>query len=290
MALFRGQNDPIKPVLNTSEMSTFQFTLQDQPITEKEAAIIVAVTSTAEVPSIKIELTKLIKLQKLNTKRLFDLAIDRKDESLAQLAWKLSILPQSKTRVASTKSPSLPRQIADSDLTASNVIATICGAKSNWAAGVAIILSAVYQMDKAEGELTIRSISEMFVNQMWFEYSFPPESSIFKGFKYVNETRDSDAEIIAVVSKEDADSTGTYNEGPVYSSVRAGLLWAKAHQLVEVKEAISHGSSKKDSSGIGEYTQRKYYQIFPTRFGRDVIELWGDCIAKAVNYFDVTKG
>ena len=143
MALFRGQNDPIKPVLNTSEMSTFQFTLQDQPITEKEAATIVAVTSTAEAPPIKIELTKLVKLQKLNTKRLFDLAIDRKDESLAQLAWKLSILPQSKTRVASTKSPSLPRQISESDLTASNVIATICGTKSNWAAGVAIILSAV---------------------------------------------------------------------------------------------------------------------------------------------------
>lgn len=290
MALFRGQDDPIKPVLNTSEMTTFQFTLQDQPITEKEAATIVAVTSTAEAPSIKIELTKLIKLQKLNTKKLFDLAIDRKDESLAQLAWKLSVLPQSNTKTTSSKRSLVPRQLSDADLTASNVIATICGTKSNWAAGVAIILSAVYQMDKVEEELTIRSISEMFVNQMWFEYSFPPESSIFKGFKYENPTRDSDAMIIAVVSKEDAGSTGTYNEGPVYSSVRAGLLWAKAHQLVEVKEAISYGSSKKDSSGIGEYTQRKYYQIFPTRFGRDVIELWGDCIAKAVNYFDVTKG
>ena len=271
-------------------MTTFQFTLQDQPITEKEAATIVAVTSTAEVPSIKIELTKLIKLQKLNTKKLFDLAIDRKDESLAQLAWKLSILHQSNTKTTSSKRSLVPRQLSDADLTASNVIATICGTKSNWAAGVAIILSAVYQMDKVEEELTIRSISEMFVNQMWFEYSFPPESSIFKGFKYENPTRDTDAMIIAVVSKEDAGSTGTYNEGPVYSSVRAGLLWAKAHQLVEVKEAISHGSSKKDSSGIVEYTQRKYYQIFPTRFGRDVIELWGDCIAKAVNYFDVTKG
>jgi hypothetical protein len=290
MALFRGQDDPIKPVLNTSEMSTFQFTLQDQPITEKEAATIVAVTSTAEAPSIKIELTKLIKLQKLNTKKLFDLAIDRRDESLAQLAWKLSVLPQSRTKTTPSKRSLVPRQLSDSDLTASNVIATICGAKSNWAAGVAIILSAVYQMDKVEEELTIKSISEVFVNQMWFEYSFPPESSIFKGFRYENATRDSDAEIIAVVSKEDAGSTGTYNEGPVYSSVRAGLLWAKAHQLVEVKEAISHGSSKKDSSGIGEYTQRKYYQVFPTRFGRDVIELWGDCIAKAVNYFDVTKG
>jgi hypothetical protein len=290
MALFRGQDDSIKPVLNTSEMSTFQFTLQDQPITEKEAATIVAVTSTAEVPSIKIELTKLIKLQKLNTKKLFDLAIDRKDESLAQLAWKLSVLPRERTKTTASKRTLVPRQLSDSDLTASNVIATICGTRSNWAAGVAIILSAVYQMDKVEEELTIRSISEMFVNQMWFEYSFPPESSIFKGFKYENATRDSDAEIIAVVSKEDAGSTGTYNEGPVYSSVRAGLLWAKAHQLVEVKEGISHGSSKKDSSGIGEYTQRKYYQIFPTRFGQDVIELWGDCMAKAVNYFDVTKG
>jgi len=289
MALFRGQDDSIKPVLNTSEMSTFQFTLQDQPITEKEAATIVAVTSTAEVPSIKIELTKLIKLQKLNTKKLFDLAIDRKDESLAQLAWKLSVLPRERTKTTASKRTLVPRQLSDSDLTASNVIATICGTRSNWAAGVAIILSAVYQMDKVEEELTIRSISEMFVNQMWFEYSFPPESSIFKGFKYENATRDSDAEIIAVVSKEDAGSTGTYNEGPVYSSVRAGLLWAKAHQLVEVKEGISHGSSKKDSSGIGEYTQRKYYQIFPTRFGQDVIELWGDCMAKAVNYFDVTK-
>jgi hypothetical protein len=290
MALFRGQDDPIKPVLNTSEMTTFQFTLQDQPITEKEAATIVAVTSTAEVPSIKIELTKLIKLQKLNTKKLFDLAIDRKDESLAQLAWRLSVLPQSRTKTTPSKRSLVPRQLSDSDLTASNVIATICGTKSNWAAGVAIILSAVYQMDKIEEDLTIKSISEMFVNQMWFEYCFPPESSIFKGFKYESATRDSDAEIVAVVSKEDAGSTGTYNEGPVYSSVRAGLLWAKAHQLVEVKEAISHGSSKKDSSGMGEYTQRKYYQVFPNRFGRDVIELWGDCIAKAVNYFDVTKG
>lgn len=290
MALFRGQDDPIKPVLNTSEMSTFQFTLQDQPITEKEAATIVAVTSTAEAPLIKIELTKFIKLQKLNTKKLFDLAIDRKDESLAQLAWKLSVLPQLKTKTTSIKRSSLPRQISDSDLTASNVIATICGTKSNWAAGVAIILSAVYQMDKVEEELTIKSISEAFVNQMWFEYGFPPEASIFKGFKYENATRDSEAEIVAVVSKEDAGSTGTYNEGPVYSSLRAGLLWAKAHQLVEVKEAISHGSSKKNNSGIGEFTQRKYYQVFPTRFGRDVIELWGDCIAKAVNYFAVTKG
>ena len=289
MALSGGQDEPIQPFLNTSEMSTFQFTLQDQPITEKEAAALVAVTSTAEIPSIKIELTKLVKLQKLDTKKLFNLAIDRKDESLAQLAWKLSILPQPKVKTASPKCYVVPRRISDSDLTASNVIATVCGTKSNWAAGVAIILSAVYQMEKGEEELTIKNISEMFVNQMWFDYGFPPESSIFKGFKYENPTRDTDAEIIAVVSKEDAGSTGTYNEGPVYASVRAGLLWAKAHQLVEVKEAISHGSSKKNTSGIGEYTQRKYYQIFPTRFGRDVIELWGDCMAKAVNYFEATK-
>ena len=68
-------------------MSNFQFTLYDQTISEKEVNSLFAMFASEPI---KIELTKLVKLSKLNTKQLFELAVSKKDENLAQLAWKLS--------------------------------------------------------------------------------------------------------------------------------------------------------------------------------------------------------
>lgn len=262
-------------------MSNFQFTLQDQPITEKEAEALVSLSGSSDSP-IKIELTKLVKIQKLNTKQLFNLAIEKKDESLAQLAYKLSVGPTAKAITSTQRRNVIPHQIPEDQLTTEQVIGTLCRTRALWAAGTSIILWAVYQAERSGEEQTIKSVSEQFVNHAWFDDLVPGNCAIFDGFtQAVSTTKAWEA----VVSKKDGGHRGTYHEGPVYSGVRAGLAWAKAHNLVETVEAISYGALSGKKNTVADHTQRKYYKILPTQFGVETMKEWSDCIDVAVNYF-----
>lgn len=270
-----------QPVLNTLEMSNFQFTLQDQPITEKEAEALVSLSGSSDSP-IKIELTKLVKIQKLNTKQLFNLAIEKKDESLAQLAYKLSIAPTAKTITTTRRRSVVPHQIPEDQLTTEQVIGTICRTRALWAAGASIILWAVYQAEASGEDQTIKSVSEQFVNHAWFDDLVPENCVIFDGFVH---SPDANKSWDAVVSKKENAPRGTYHEGPVYAGVRAGLAWAKAHNLIETEEAISYGALSGKKNTVADHTQRKYYKILPTPFGADTMKEWSDCLDVAVNYF-----
>jgi hypothetical protein len=265
-------------------MSNFQFTLYDQAISEKEANSLLAMSATEPI---KIELTKLVKISKLNTKQLFELAVSKKDENLAQLAWKLSVNPQAQTakRYAARKN-TVPNKIAPEDLTTDSVISTLCRSKALWTAGTAALLWGMYQADvPAEQELTLRRVSEMFVNKVWFDDLVPENSVVFKGFSY----------IAAIDKAWEADVTKTktrtnYHAGPMYTGLRAGLLWAKHHGLVETREAISYGKLSGPTDSVVDKMQRKYYTIHPTLFGIDTMKIWDDCLELAVNYFVTYTG
>jgi len=265
-------------------MSNFQFTLYDQTISEKEVNSLFAMFASEPI---KIELTKLIKLSKLNTKQLFELAVSKKDENLAQLAWKLSVNPKAKTaKRYSSKKSSVPNKIAPENLTTDTVISTLCRSKSLWAAGTAALLWSVYQADvSAEQELTLRGISEMFVNKVWFDDLVPENSVIFKGFSYISATDKSwEADVTKTKKRTN------YHTGPMYTGLRAGLLWAKHHGLVETREAISYGKLSGPTDSVVDKMQRKYYTIHPTLFGIDTMKIWDDCLELAVNYFVTYTG
>lgn len=140
----------------------------------------------------------------------------------------------------------------------------------------------MYQAEKSGEEQTIKSVSEQFVNHAWFDDLVPENCVIFDGFTQAASTTKAWE---AVVSKKDRGHRGTYHEGPVYSGVRAGLAWAKAHKLIETEEAISYGALSGKKNTVADHTQRKYYKILPTQFGAETMKEWSDCIDVAVNYF-----
>jgi len=277
------------PISIIHQMSAFQFTIKDTPITEKQAVALVSTGMIGEeVPT--IELTKIFKIKKINTKVLFDEAIQKKDEELARLAWKLSTLPDAKQSKPKYARKPIPHKIPEEKLNVGNVIETLCRSKSNWAAGVCIAIWCTYQ---AEGPisgdaLTIKGMCEMFVNQAYYDDVISEDNSIYQGFaKAPHDLSPSFnvAKWFAMVSKRQSEEGITYHSGPLYAAMRGGVIWAKEHKLIELKEHISYGSYDNKTDGPGAKTQRKYYTAEPTDFGRSVACEWEDCLDVAYHYF-----
>jgi hypothetical protein len=88
-----------------------------------------------------------------------------------------------------------------------------------------------------------------------------------------------------LVSKKQSEDGITYHNGPLYAAMRGGILWAKEHKLIELKEDVSYGSYDNNPDGPGSKTQRMYYTVEPTDFGRSVACEWEDCLDVAYLYF-----
>lgn len=269
-------------------MSNLQFTLYDQQLTEKEANALISLAKKESAEPIKVELSKLVKFKKLNIKQLFELSVTRKDEHLAQLAWKLSVAPNStKFKDTTYRKNPVPHQIPQDQLSTDAVISKLCSRKSIWAAGASIILWAVYQAEiKPKDNLALRPISELFLNKVWFDDLLEENSPVFKGFNYFPAAA---KQWEAHISKVDNDGRENYYGSPLYSALRSGLLWVKHHGLVDTQEAISVGRVDGLNDGTTEKMQRKYYTIHPTLFGIDTMKVWDDCIDVAINYFLTLK-
>jgi hypothetical protein len=269
-------------------MSNLQFTLYDQQLTEKEANALISLAKKESPEPIKIEISKIVKLKKLNIKQLFELSVTRKDENLAQLAWRLSVAPSTaKFKNTTYRKNPIPHQIPQDQISTDTVVSKICNRKSNWAAGGAIILWAIYQSEvKPEDGLTLRTISELFLNRVWFDDLLQENSPVFKGFNYYPNTEKAWE---AHINKSDSDNRENYYGSPLYSALRSGLLWVKHHGLVDTQEAVSVGRVDGLNDSNTEKMQRKYYTVHPTLFGIDTMKVWDDCIDVAINYFLTLK-
>jgi hypothetical protein len=277
------------PISIIHQMSAFQFTIQNTPITEKQAVALVSTGSDGEnLPT--IELTKIFKIKKVNAKMLFNEAVQKNDEDLARLAWKLSTLTNYKQPKTARAGRSVPYKIPDDRLNVGTVIEALCRSKSNWAAGVCIVLWCTYQAEDPHGlnALTIKGMCEMFVNQSYYDDELSENNPVYQGFaKAPNDMSPAfNAEKwFALISKKQSEDGITYHNGPLYAAMRGGVLWAKEHKLIELKEHISYGSYDNNPEGPGSKTQRKYYTAEPTDFGRSVACEWEDCLDVAYLYF-----
>jgi hypothetical protein len=264
-------------------MSGFNFTLQGVPISEKQAAALVTRVKGLDKSDLSIELTKLFKINKVNTKQLFKEAVATRDEDLANLAFTLA-LDNPKRTTTSAQRRSLSNVIAPELRNVQSVITTLGTSKSSWAAGVCATLWALINTETEEGKFTVKDICESVINELYREEYINDESPLYKGFVFKATTDWSySPRLFAVVSKKE--EAYTYHEGTLYASIRQGVLWAKEHTLVNVEEGISYGRHGEQSEGPGARTQRKFYKINASQFGSEVSSEWPGMFESAVKYY-----
>lgn len=264
-------------------MSGFNFTLQGVPISEKQAAALVTRVKGLDKSDLSIELTKLFKINKINTKQLFKEAVETRDEDLANLAFTLSLDNPRRTSTSAQRK-AISNVIAPELRNVQSVITTLGASKSSWAAGVCATLWALINTETEDGKFTVKDICESVINELYREEYINDSSPLYKGFVHKATTDWSySPRLFAVVSKKE--EAFTYHEGSLYASIRQGVLWAKEHTLVNVEEGISYGRHGEQAEGPGARTQRKFYKISATKFGSEVSSEWPGMFESAVKYY-----
>lgn len=276
----------VSPEKNTqlSQMTSFQFTLNEQPVTDKEALALLKASKFSEDEIPQIELTKVFNLKKLNTKDLFMQAVASQNQDLATLAWKISVATGDATELAKPKKytrPKVSHKINAEELNEDTVIAVVCTNTAYWSVGVALLLYALNE--RFHPGVTLKEICIDYVNQAWHRFDLPEDSILFTGFQ---KEETNVGPVWAPIRSSGKDTRNTYPASAVYMAAREGMVWAKEHGLIETETCVSYGSEDGDDSPRTAMTQRKYYKLSSTEFGARVFAKWGDSIELVNRYFE----
>ncbi len=248
---------------------SFQFLLESTPIKQTEAAALLAATGDYGDGPIAIELSKLFDLRKLDSKKLFELSVQKENPELASLAWKISVQKPNKTisRVSTTGRAGAHLKMVESP-TKENLIERLNSYSGYWSAGAALILA-----KSSKGEwATLKEIATEYVNNLWQETEAPESCVAFRGFE-----RDNRKDYwVPVDTKAGVERKLSFHVSPVYIGLREGLLWCRNHDLIEQQRGISVGSSKPNVQAKAEHMQRVFYQVRATEKGCEMIRAWGD--------------
>lgn len=259
-------------------MSEIQFTLRETPVSGKEAeALIKYVTGGAPL---QIEITKFVKIKKLDPKTLFMISVEENNPELASLAWRLSTNTDVATPVRKSSQKQIGPVIPAAERTMSSVVQAITSSKSKWAAGAAMIMWALYEPENIpfgkEHELSLREICTMVVNYMSLNGYGDKYASLFRG--YTQKPNGQWEPVLGGVPK-----TERYHYSSLYICGRQGILWLKENGVVSTEKKVSYGGLRSDVSETAKYTQRKYYAITGSQFGEDCYDAGQNWINFAVN-------
>jgi hypothetical protein len=249
---------------------TFQFLLNGTPLEQSEAATLIkTVKNSRSAPT--IELSEVFDRSKLDSKSLFELAVDKGSQELASLAWKISV--GKSTKPVKRSGRVVPQTTWEGP---EAMIEALHKSASYWAVGAAMILH--YFSEDNEWS-TLRKIATYYVNDIdMSDNKVPHDSVLYKGFQFSDEKE----EFEPVVLRQGIDRKLTFHVSPMYLSLREGLNWCSKNGLVEQKSQVSYGSL---DGSAGTEMQRVYYSIRLTQRGQDVIELWADAYNYITNFF-----
>ncbi len=251
-------------------MTSITFTLQDSPISDKEAEALIRFATQSD--SFNIELSRLIKITKLNPKKLFEISIKENDADLAKLAWRLSTREPVEKESSATQRKNIGPVIAPENRTMDNIVKALVSSNTMWAAGTTMIMWAIYDPENIpynqEHTLTIKQICTLFLNKVLNSgLSISPDSSVTKGFK-------KDPDGLWRPDTDNEDPNNRYHRSPLYVAGRTGIIWARENGLVDVEKLVSHGTTKENASPAAKKTQRKYFSIKGNEFGEDTYDAW----------------
>ena len=252
---------------------TFQFLFNGTPLEANEAAVLVkSVNSGRTKPT--IELSDVFDMSSIDSKALFDLAVDKGSHELASLAWKISVAkPTRKPHAVRRGRPTAEPTVWEGP---EALIEELHKSQSYWSIGAAMLMN--YFGDSEEWS-TLRKIGIHFVNTLDKSKNMPDTSVLFKGFVW----NDEKSEFEPLDYRAGVDRKQTFHVSPMYLALREGLGWCVRHGLVEQKSQISYGSKDQDQDSAT--MRRVYYSVRLTKRGHDVIKLWADSRAYIESYF-----
>ena len=249
---------------------SFQFLLESTPIKQTEAAALLAATGEYGEGPIAIELSKLFDLRKIDSKKLFELSIQKENPELASLAWKISVQKPDRgaTKMTSPARMGAHLKVVSPD-TVDNLIAALNNYNGYWSAGAALLLS---KSTSPDSWVTLKEIATDYVNALWRETEARETCVAFKGF-YRNHRND---EWCPAETKPGVTRKESFHVSPVYIGLREGMLWCCNHGLIEQQKGVSIGSANPNAGAKAEYMRRMFYQVKATDKGRELVEAWGD--------------
>lgn len=256
---------------------TFQFLFNGTPLEANEAAVLVkSINSGRTKPT--IELSDVFDMSSIDSKALFDLAVDKGSHELASLAWKISVAKPA--RKPHAVRPGRPAAVPTVWEGPEALIEELHKSQSYWSIGAAMLMTYLGDSDDWS---TLRKIGVHFVNNLGSselgKSRMPDNSVLYKGFTW----NDEKMEFEPLDYRAGIDRKQTFHVSPMYLALREGLGWCVRHGLVEQKSQISYGSKDQDQDSAT--MRRVYYSVRLTKRGHDVIKLWADSHAYIESYF-----
>jgi len=256
---------------------TFQFLFNGTPLEANEAAVLVkSINSGRTKPT--IELSDVFDMSSVDSKALFDMAVDKGSHELASLAWKISVAkPARKPHAVRRGRPAAAPSVWEGP---EALIEELHKSQSYWSIGAAMLMTYLGDSDDWS---TLRKIGVHFVNNLGSSElgtaRMPDNSVLYKGFTW----NDEKMEFEPLDYRAGIDRKQTFHVSPMYLALREGLGWCGRHGLVEQKSQISYGSKDQDQDSAT--MRRVYYSVRLTKRGHDVIKLWADSRAYIESYF-----
>jgi len=252
---------------------TFQFLFNGTPLEANEAAVLVkSINSGRTKPT--IELSDVFDMSSVDSKALFDMAVDKGSHELASLAWKISIgKPARKPHAVRPGRQAAAPTVWEGP---EALIEELHRSQSYWSIGAAMLMN---YFGTSEDWSTLRKIGIHFVNTIGSTKGMPDNSVLYKGFTW----NDEEMAFEPLDYRAGIDRKQTFHVSPMYLSLREGLGWCVRHGLVEQKSQISYGSKDQDQDSAT--MRRVYYSVRLTKRGHDVIKLWADSYSYIESFF-----
>jgi hypothetical protein len=257
-----------------------QFSLHGSPLMMEEAEALVKACPSIHKP-VNIELANFVDTNLLASQELFDLAVKTKNEGLASLAFKISVVKENKINETKVKSKSKielykyeKKEVKVKSV--ESIIEEINNSNTYTHIGAAMILNMTSVKDYA----TLRETAIHYSNLMWKNPAVPRHCKFFKGFYYSGSTG-----MEPIHMAEGIERKHTFHVSPIYIALREGLGYCLKEDLISSKKFLSTGSLYKEKTAQSESMRRTYYKFKATEKGKQVQQLWADLESYIINSF-----
>lgn len=237
-----------------------QFSFQGIPLNQDEA-----VALYEEIyPESKgcLDLATCVGLNVDDARILFELAVVKKSQALASIAYKLG---SSNSTSAPTQDPPAKKvhvELVKEDSSLNQLLDKLNSTSGRWAVGVAMLLTYGTQENSW---CTLKQTAVHFVNTL----RVPNKSVLFKGFEY-DEKEDRYQPRVWVKGADDRKNT--FHVSPVYLSLVEAFKWCEENGLLTKQRRLSEPGG--DSAR--PYMKRVYYRYRITLKGLDFMKLWSN--------------
>lgn len=248
----------------------FQFALAGIPIEMAEAEALLKATR-GDTANPVIDISSLIDSENLDASKLFEMAVSKKQQDLASLAWKISMQQTKPIKATQMAAPTKLRLVEkeESSVDLGEIIDHLNNSRSYATLGVAMLLKAT----STKQWVTLRETATFFANELFKQRHVVPPSKFLRGFQVM----DGGMSVGPVDMSSGLERRHTFHVSPMYIALREGLLYCKKHDLVEQKRMLSVGAPyAKAPKNNSDSTRRIYYKISATSRGKQMVNLWAD--------------